>query len=106
MTRSAKTTNGLVLGNLLGLLYYEWVHYVAHIPYKPRTTFGQWMKKYHLWHHYKNERHWFGVTNPSMDLLIGTYAKVEDVDRSTTVRNLYPPFDDGVTEIAVETATA
>ncbi len=67
---------------MLGLLWYEWVHYVAHIAYVPRTPFGRWIKKYHLWHHFKNERLWFGVTNPSMDFFGRTYARVDEVDRS------------------------
>jgi hypothetical protein len=79
----------LVLGNLLGLLYYEWVHYVAHIPYRPRTPVGRWMKKYHLWHHFKNEHLWFGVTNPSMDFVWRTYVRVDEADRSGSTRILF-----------------
>jgi 4-hydroxysphinganine ceramide fatty acyl 2-hydroxylase len=90
ITHSVAVTLSVVLGNLLGLLYYEWVHYVAHIPYQPRTPWGRYMKKYHLWHHYKNETLWFGVTNPSLDYVHRTNARVEDVARSTTVRVLFP----------------
>jgi 4-hydroxysphinganine ceramide fatty acyl 2-hydroxylase len=89
ITRSGGIALGLVLGNLLGLLYYEWVHYVAHIPYQPRTPFGRWMKKYHLWHHFKNERLWYGVTNPTMDLVARTYARVDEVEKSGTTRVLF-----------------
>ena len=89
ITRSWPTVAALVAGNLIGLLYYEWVHYVAHIPYVPRTPYGRWIKKYHLWHHFKNERLWFGVTNPSMDLVGRTFARVEDVDRSENTRVLF-----------------
>ena len=67
-------------GSVLGLLWYEWVHYVAHIPFVPKTPFGRWIKKYHLWHHFKNERMWFGVTNPSMDFVGRTYARVDEVE--------------------------
>ena len=90
ITRSAGVTFSLILGNLIGLLYYEWVHYVAHIPYQPRTPFGRWMKKYHLWHHFKNERLWYGVTNPTMDFVSRTYARVDDVEKSGSTRVLYP----------------
>ena len=90
ITRSAGVTFSLILGNLIGLLYYEWVHYVAHIPYRPRTPFGRWMKKYHLWHHFKNERLWYGVTNPTMDFVSRTYARVDDVEKSGSTRVLYP----------------
>jgi Fatty acid hydroxylase len=90
VTRNLDLTLSLLLGSVLGLLYYEWVHYVAHIPFVPKTPFGRWIKKYHLWHHYKNERMWFGVTNPSMDLVGRTWARVDDVDRSGTTRALFP----------------
>jgi hypothetical protein len=80
----------LVLGAMLALLHYEWVHYIAHIPYKPRTNIGRWMKKYHLWHHYKNEHFWFGVSNPTMDFIYRTYRSPDMAARSTTARILHP----------------
>jgi hypothetical protein len=90
VTRNLALTGALLLGSVLALLYYEWVHYVAHIPFEPRTPFGRWIKKYHLWHHFKNERLWFGVTNPSMDLIGRTYRAVAEVERSGTTRTLFP----------------
>jgi 4-hydroxysphinganine ceramide fatty acyl 2-hydroxylase len=89
LTRDADTVASLTFGNLLGLIYYEWVHYVAHIPYKPKTPYGRYIKKYHLWHHFKNEKLWFGVTNPSMDHLSGTYMDVTEADRSASTRVLF-----------------
>jgi sterol desaturase/sphingolipid hydroxylase (fatty acid hydroxylase superfamily) len=76
----------LTFGSVLALTYYEWVHYVAHIPFTPVTPFGRWMKKYHLWHHFKNEHLWFGVTSPSMDFVMATYQPVNEAERSATVR--------------------
>jgi 4-hydroxysphinganine ceramide fatty acyl 2-hydroxylase len=89
LTRDAGTVASLTFGNLLGLIYYEWVHYVAHIPYKPKTRYGRYIKKYHLWHHFKNEKLWFGVTNPSMDHVYGTYLDVADANRSSSTRVLF-----------------
>jgi len=89
LAREPATARSLVLGNLLGLLYYEWVHYVAHVPFRPVTPYGRWIKKYHLWHHFKNEKLWFGVTNPALDALAGTYEAVADAERSPTTRNLF-----------------
>ena len=89
-TRNVNVSAALLLGSVLGLLWYEWVHYVAHIPFVPKTPFGRWIKKYHLRHHFKNERMWFGVTNPSMDLAWRTYARVDEIDRSETTRVLFP----------------
>jgi 4-hydroxysphinganine ceramide fatty acyl 2-hydroxylase len=71
-----------------GLLYYEWTHFVAHRPIKPITRWGKWMKKVHIWHHFKNEGYWFGVSNPSMDYLMGTFKNEKDVPRSENARNL------------------
>jgi 4-hydroxysphinganine ceramide fatty acyl 2-hydroxylase len=48
------------------------------------------MKRYHLWHHFKNERFWFGVSNPVLDFVSGTYRQPEGVARSTTARVLHP----------------
>jgi fatty acid hydroxylase family protein len=90
ITRDPSVSAAMLLGAVLGLFYYEWVHYVAHIPFVPKTRFGRWIKKYHLWHHFKNERMWFGVTNPSMDFVGRSYARVDEVERSGSTRVLFP----------------
>jgi len=89
LTRDPDTVASLTLGNLLGLIYYEWVHYVAHIPFKPKSAVGRYVKKYHLWHHFKNEKLWFGVTNPAIDHFAGTYLDVVEADRSASTRVLF-----------------
>ena len=89
VSHSAAIALSLTFGTLLALVYYEWVHYVAHIPFVPITRFGRWIKKYHLWHHFKNEHLWFGVTNPSMDVLMGTYRGVSKAERSATAREVW-----------------
>jgi 4-hydroxysphinganine ceramide fatty acyl 2-hydroxylase len=88
----------LDVGALAALLYYEWTHYVAHQPIIPKTPWGKRMKKYHLWHHYKNEHYWFGVTNPSLDFVGGTYRDVDATELSPTARKLYPTRPDGGSE--------
>ena len=89
ITRNKDVTASLLLGNILGLLYYEWVHYVAHIPFKPVTPYGRWIKKYHLWHHFKNEKLWFGVTNPAGDYAAATYLDVAEAKKSGSTRVLF-----------------
>jgi 4-hydroxysphinganine ceramide fatty acyl 2-hydroxylase len=82
-------TGSAMFGVVLAIFHYEWVHYVAHIPYQPRTALGRWIKQYHLRHHFISEKFWFGVSNPSMDLLGGTYKEAREVERSGTTRKLY-----------------
>jgi hypothetical protein len=80
----------LVVGSLCGLLFYECVHYVAHVAYRPVTPYGRWIKKYHLLHHFKSEKRWFGVTNPAVDVIGRTYVTPEETPKSPTVRILHP----------------
>jgi 4-hydroxysphinganine ceramide fatty acyl 2-hydroxylase len=82
-----------MFGAICALTYYEWVHYVAHVPITPITPLGKYMKKYHLWHHFKNEHYWYGVTNPSMDFVGFSYRDVETAERSTTVREIWKGMD-------------
>ncbi|MBB2481937.1 sterol desaturase family protein [Bacillus sp. APMAM] len=70
------------------LLYYEWTHYIAHKEYVPKTSWGKRMKKIHLWHHYKNENYWYGVTSPTFDKVFGTYKDHQAVPKSETARDL------------------
>jgi len=80
---------GLHLGSTLMLtfcmaqLYYEWVHFVSHRPIAPKTKWGQHMKKHHLLHHYKSPERWYGVTNDSIDRMMGTGGK-PNADKAKT----------------------
>jgi hypothetical protein len=90
ITHNGSVVASLITGNVIGLLFYEWTHYVAHVPFRPLTPSGRYMKKYHLWHHFKNEKYWFGVTNPGLDFPGRTYLAVTEADRSDTTRTLFP----------------
>ena len=78
-----------LFGMMLAILHYEWVHYVAHIPYQPRTRLGRWIKQYHLRHHFISEKHWFGVSNPALDGVFGTFRGPDATQKSATTRHLY-----------------
>jgi len=84
-----KSVTSVMLGVMLAILHYEWVHYLAHIPYTPKTRVGRWIKQYHLRHHFISEKLWFGVSNPSLDVVFRTYAGGKDVARSATTRKLH-----------------
>ncbi|MDE2579022.1 MAG: sterol desaturase family protein [Hyphomicrobiales bacterium] len=79
----------IVLGVLIAILYYEWVHYIAHIPYQPKTAWGRYIKRYHLRHHFISEKYWYGVSNPAFDYVYGTAADPKKVEKSPNVRNLF-----------------
>jgi hypothetical protein len=78
-----------LFGMMLAVLHYEWVHYVAHIPYQPRTRFGRWIKQYHLRHHFISEKHWFGVSNLTLDGVFGTFRGPDAAEKSATTRKLF-----------------
>ncbi|EIT85687.1 fatty acid hydroxylase [Fictibacillus macauensis ZFHKF-1] len=75
-------------GLIAMLLVYEWKHYIAHRPIKPRTKFGMWLKKTHTLHHFKNENYWYGVSTPFVDALFGTLKNEKEVETSATARDL------------------
>ncbi|AQQ52334.1 sterol desaturase family protein [Planococcus lenghuensis] len=81
-------TAAFLTGVMTYFLYYEWKHYVAHKPIQPRTAVGKQVKKAHLWHHFKNENYWYGVTHTSVDKTLGTYRDQTTVKKSETARNL------------------
>jgi 4-hydroxysphinganine ceramide fatty acyl 2-hydroxylase len=85
----AEASLSALFGIMLAILHYEWVHYIAHIPYQPRTRLGRWIKQYHLRHHFISEKHWFGVSNPTLDGVFGTFRGPDAGDKSSTTRKLY-----------------
>ncbi|MDR6224121.1 sterol desaturase family protein [Desmospora profundinema] len=91
LTQSFVHAAAFAVGVMGYLLHYEWMHYIAHRPVKPRTPWGRYMKRIHLWHHYKNEHYWYGVTHPVMDYTMGTMKREKETHRSDTVRDLENP---------------
>ncbi|MCM3745138.1 sterol desaturase family protein [Sporosarcina luteola] len=88
ITNNFTLTIAYLAGIVLYFMIYEWKHYVAHRPIQPRTAFGKKIKKVHLWHHFKNENYWFGVTHTSIDKTFGTYKDQKLVEKSETAKNL------------------
>jgi hypothetical protein len=70
------------------LLGYEWSHYLIHSPYVPRSAAFRAVWRAHILHHYKNEKYWFGVTNPVADYVLRTHPAKETVATSATARTL------------------
>lgn len=85
VTRNVHLTSAVFMLFSLGQLHYEWTHYISHRPIIPLTPWGKWMKKYHLLHHFKDPDAWYGVTNPSFDILAGT-NKIRPTSKRTKQR--------------------
>jgi sterol desaturase/sphingolipid hydroxylase (fatty acid hydroxylase superfamily) len=78
------------------VLNYEWVHYLIHTSYVPRTWFYKRLWLNHRLHHFKNEHYWYGVTMLSGDWLLQTKPAAQRTDRSETCLTLGVESDDGV----------
>lgn len=77
ITRDLHTTAALALGFSFFHINYQWVHYISHRPIVPITPWNRWLKRMHLLHHFKDEHLWFGVTDPYVDMVSGTYEKIK-----------------------------
>ena len=88
ITGSFQLMIAFLTGVILYFLFYEWKHYIAHKPIQPLTAMGKKVKKAHLWHHFKNENYWFGVSHTTIDKTMGTYKDQKNVEKSATAKNL------------------
>ncbi len=79
--------SGEVTYLLLGL-HYEWVHYLAHIPWCPDIAHYRRRVREHRYHHFRNENYWWGVSMGGGDRFFGTAPAVEDIGRSGTTSTL------------------
>lgn len=83
---------------LLTTCYYEFMHCIQHLAFKPKWNWVQHMKQRHMEHHFFDEDGNFGITNYFWDRALGTYyVKKDRPRRSPTVFNL------GYTEEVAET---
>lgn len=87
-TNQLSLTIAYTTGLIGYFLFYEWKHYVAHKPIQPMTNLGKKIKKMHLWHHFKNENYWYGVTHSAIDRTMGTYKDQKTVELSETAKDL------------------
>jgi sterol desaturase/sphingolipid hydroxylase (fatty acid hydroxylase superfamily) len=83
---------GALAGFATGLLctcFYEFMHCVQHLGWKPRNRWMATMKRRHNEHHFHDEDGNFGITNFAYDRLFGTlYARTDRPAKSPTVFNL------------------
>lgn len=74
-TRAVACTGVICLG--AAALAYEWIHFVTHTGYRPKTRWFQEVKRRHLAHHYRDERRWFAFVVPAIDDWLGTGEPAE-----------------------------
>jgi len=68
------------------MLGYEWIHFLIHTDYKPKTAAYRKLYQGHRLHHFRNENYWFGVSRRLGDQVLGTNPSKEDVPLSPTVK--------------------
>ncbi|MFL6846444.1 MAG: sterol desaturase family protein [Allosphingosinicella sp.] len=78
---------------LITTCFYEFVHCIQHLAYKPRKKWLVEMKRRHMAHHFHDETGNFGITSFLWDRLFGTfYDQAGERKKSPTVFNLgYTP---------------
>lgn len=90
---------------LLMTLRYEWIHFLVHTRYRPRSAWYRRLWRNHRLHHCKNERYWYGVTMLGGDRVLRTAPAVDAVVTSATCRSLGievgPDFGTSAGKIAV-----
>lgn len=69
-------------------VHYEWVHFLAHTRYWPKSARYQKLVRNHRLHHFKNEHYWYGVSMLAADHPLHTAPDPERVPRSETARTL------------------
>ena len=72
----------------LGLLRYEWSHFLIHTPYVPKTRWYRAIWRNHRLHHFKHEGYWMGVSSNLGDRLLRTNPDQRTVAKSPTARTL------------------
>jgi Fatty acid hydroxylase superfamily len=72
----------------LGLLRYEWSHFLIHTPYVPKTGWYRTIWRNHRLHHFKHEGYWMGITSNLGDRLLKTNPDQRSVAKSPTARSL------------------
>lgn len=71
-------------------LVYEWVHYLIHTDYRPRSAAYRSIHRHHRLHHFKNEHYWFTVTTAgTADRVLRTGPEPGEVQTSRTAKALH-----------------
>ena len=71
------------------IAFYEWIHFLIHTSYVPRSRWYKRVWRNHRLHHFKNERYWHGITNTISDTVLGTNPDQKNIERSPTARAIH-----------------
>ncbi len=83
---------------ILTTCYYEFMHCIQHLSFKPKWKWVQFQKARHNEHHYFDEDGNYGITNYAWDRILRTYYEKKDrPNRSPTVFNL--GYDEDVAKV-------
>ena len=63
--------NTFMASFIVGYLCYDYIHYATH-HFPMKTKIGQYLRKFHLQHHYKCPDAKYGVSNPLWDYIFNT----------------------------------
>lgn len=63
----------MMAGLVCGYIAYDLLHYYTHHG-RPRARVGRWLQRYHLMHHHSQPQRMFGVSQPLVDWVAGTYG--------------------------------
>ncbi len=86
VTRRRDDTFTQLGGLAAAAMAYEWVHYLTHTDYRPKSEYFRRIWRNHRMHHYRNERNWYAFTVPHVDAWLGTDP--DDAETSATARSL------------------
>jgi sterol desaturase/sphingolipid hydroxylase (fatty acid hydroxylase superfamily) len=76
-------------GGFLALMFYEFFHLSAHLPWHTSSRILRRMRRYHLLHHYHNESGNYGIVTNVVDRLVASFYRSRGgIAHSDTVRNL------------------
>ncbi len=72
ITRDLRLTLTGSFAYFFTLLCYEWVHCLIHTSYVPASNWYRRRWWNHRLHHFRDSRHWFGITSPMWDAVLGS----------------------------------
>ena len=78
----ALACSGIALFTLATLIY-EWIHYLTHTGYRPKSNYLKGVYRNHHLHHFKNDEYWHSFTAPPIDTLFQTAPSPRSVGFSS-----------------------